>query len=360
MKEVNKELSTLFKLSNPNINQADWTQICIDIEATFDWVYFLEKAISSNLAGYLLPYPEIAEAYYPTLVINKIKAYQHKIQIHSVQLLDLVLLLHANLEKLELKHAFLKGCDTLIRGNEKLKQRQVSDIDILINESDINAFIQVLEQLGCNVWTSVQKSDWHEKNHIQHAPVQATLGNLKIDVHFHLFNSTTSYQISTAALLNEVEKHSFQGQQLPLLPWKAAQLFCVLHVYKHLYYGSMFKVAAINDLYRIDFEALQELALIWNARKAFIEMDAFWKTWLSKKYEHTFLGRTVLWFMTGRRRTLQEKFIFTGRRLPAHQKEFWNIQHLYKTIFPDHAYLNQHFGGGPYLKSWFRRFKKLF
>jgi len=128
-----KELETLLRLTKPKIDELSYETILKQITSSFNWTYFLERAIATNLAGYLLPYPEIGRQYFPPFVDDQIRGYQRKIQLHSIRLIDLLKDVVELLESQKIAYAVLKGCAGLIEGKYDYKKRQVSDIDILID-----------------------------------------------------------------------------------------------------------------------------------------------------------------------------------------------------------------------------------
>jgi hypothetical protein len=357
---LRSELHTLLQLSKPKISLEAFETILQSIPTSFDWTYFLDRAIASNLAGYLLPYPELAEKHYPTQVYQKIKSYQHRILLHSLQLLEGVKILNEALKQSAIDHAFLKGCSLLIKKEANIKSRQVSDIDLLIDPNQQKEVTSILQQLGADVKTVIFKSEWHAQQQIEHAPIQAVLFGLCIDVHIRLFRTDTNYQIATSELLKEVEYYPFEKGTIPLLSKNAAQLFTILHAYKHLHAGSAFKVGSVNDLNTINWQELAPLAQTWNANKAFQEMQKFTQTWFDDAYASTFLGQTVLRFLSDRPLSWSEKAIFLKRRLINVNGSILHPKHVIFNVFPQKTYLSTYFGKGPYLLIWLKRMRNLF
>ena len=359
-KQLQPELRSLLQLSTPSVSENEFEAILQSLPSSFNWPYFLERAIATNLAGYLLPYPELAEKYYQTQVYQKIKSYQQRILWHSLQLLEGVKILNDALNEQGLQHAFLKGCSLLIKKEAHIKSRQVSDIDLLIDPNQQKEVICMLQTLGATAKTFHYKSDWHAKQQIEHAPIQAVLFGLCIDVHIRLFRTDTNYHIDTHELLKEVEYFPFENAMIPLLSKNAAQLFTILHAHKHLFFGTTFKVGSINDLYHIEWSELKILAQSWNANKTFREMEQFSQTWFEGAYARTFLGETVLRFLFDRPLSLSEKAIFLKRRLINVNGSIMHPKHIIFNVFPQKTYLNTYFGAGSYLPVWWRRTKNLF
>ena len=304
--QLKPELLALLQLSAPNTSEIEFEGHLRSIPASFNWNYFLQRAIATNLAGYLLPYPEIAEKHYPTQIYPKIKSYQQRILLHSIQLLEGVKILNNALNEQGIQHAFLKGCSLLIRKEANLKMRQVSDID----PTKQKEVVALLQRIGAHVKSFIYKSEWHQNQQLEHAPIQAVFMGLSLDIHTRLFRSDKRYEISTSQLLEQVVYYDFEDQKIPLLADHQAQLFTILHAHKHLYYGNAFKVGSINDLFLLNWHELKPHAEKWNAVQAFEEMEFLANTWFKQHYTHSFNGKTALRFVSSRKMTLVEKSIF--------------------------------------------------
>jgi hypothetical protein len=357
---LSPELSTLLQLSAPSASEIEFEAILRSLTATFNWNYFLERAIATNLAGYLLPYPELAQKHYPTQIYHKIKSYQQKILLHSVQLLEVVKILHIALDEQLIDHAILKGCSLLIRKEANPKKRQVSDIDLLIDPTKQQEVLELFKRIGVHVKPFIYKSEWHQNQQLEHAPIQAVFMGLSLDIHTRLFRSDTGYEIVSSQLLAQVVYFDFEDQKIPLLADHQAQLFTILHAHKHLYHGVAFKVGSINDLFLLNWHELKPYAKKWNAIQAFEEMELFANTWFKQHYTHSFNGKTALRFVSNRKMTLVEKSIFLYRRLTASGRHVLHPKHYFYTLFPIKTYLNYNFGKGVYLAVWWRRIKNLF
>lgn len=357
---LQNELHVLIKLSNPGITEQEFERVLASIPPNFNWNYFLERAISSNLAGHLLPFPTIAETYYPPFIHQKIKGYQQRIMVHSLQLLETVKILSNHFNAKGISHAFLKGCSMLIRGEARLKTRQVSDVDVLIDPDKQEQVVEILESLGARVKFTVPQSKWQAATILEHAPIQVVWNGLCIDVHIRLFRSEKGYHISTATLLKQLVFVPFEKVSIPLLSIKESQLFTILHAHKHLYSGGAFKVGSINDLYTIPWDELASLAKEWNALLPLLEMKTFIETWFEDKQDATFLGQTALYFLSGRKKNWREKIIFLKRRLLSNEGKIMHPYYYFFKLFPSKRYLNTNFGQGSYLVTWCRRFYNLF
>jgi hypothetical protein len=355
-----EEITLLLELSIQRPSESEFSELLQNVSTHFDWTYFLERAIASNLAGYLLSHPIQAKAYFPAFVFEKIASYQQRIQMHSLQLLDLLKELVGLFEAHQIDYAVLKGCAGLLNQSFSFKTRQVSDIDILIDPSKQKEVYKLLQTNGFQTKITNYHSIWHEKRPTDHAPIQAYKLGKSVDIHIRIFRLDTGYQIDTFDLLKSRQTVVFDKAPYMLLDSKEAELFNILHTYKHLYFGNMFKAGGLPDLYQIDFPAYIDLAQKWGATKQLAQMNDFWNSWLRRDYNATFLGKTALRFIENRPFTQEEKLITLYRRIFKSQKNLLHPMRLYGKLFPSKAYLNCYFGEGSYLAAWLRRFWKMF
>lgn len=244
--KLRSELEVLLRLSHPACS-SDLTQTLLNqITEEFDWSYFLERAIATNLAGYLLPYPELAEKYYPAFVFNKLKAYQQRILLHSTLLREAILELAPQIHAQQIEFALLKGWDLHFRYGISLKQRQISDIDILIHEKDLGLLEALLQENGYQTRRHNYKSRFHQNWLPTHAPLFAQKGQLIIDVHTRAIAS--EHRLSYHLDLTEVQKIELANTKLPFLPQSKSTLFLYMHTSKHFESLHPFKAAQVYDL----------------------------------------------------------------------------------------------------------------
>jgi hypothetical protein len=120
------------------------------------------------------------------------------------------------------------------------------------------------------------------------------------------------------------------------------------------------KVSGINDLYAIDLNALKSLAEQGNAASQLEQIDLFWSCWLLEDYNNTFLGKTTLRFLKGRKMTFKEKLVFLKRRFFTNQKQHLDPRAQLYNLFPRKSYLQRYYGRGGYLFIWLKRMRNLF
>ena len=353
-----KELETLLRLTKPKIDELSYETILKQITSSFNWTYFLERAIATNLAGYLLPYPEIGRQYFPPFVDDQIRGYQRKIQLHSSFLREAILEFVPQLDRAKIPYALLKGWDLHFRFGISLKERQISDIDLLIDAKDLDQVQAFFEQLGYTTTRYVYKSKWHERYQKQHTPLQAQKGQIYFDVHVCLFTEDEPYQININSLL--LNRTLIDNHQVFVLEKKAAAVHFYLQLFKDLYYGPHFKPSLLIENHFYSYlNGIDELASSWNALKEiktiqrFIEqVDLYQDNTEFTNQFYAYLSGNALPYPT----RVKQKIRNTIRRTTPN---WLRIPLFWKSIFPDYSYLIYYFGQNSYLILWSKRFFKL-
>lgn len=358
-----KEIEMLKLLSNPTLSQVQWEAHAQTIPSNFNWAYFSERAIATNLAAYLLWHEASAKKAFPEPLFKTLQQYQQRIQIHTVQLVDTCKIISEQFQKHQIEHAFLKGMDLLFRGKIKMKFRQISDIDILIHPNQVEQVSTIFSALGAQVNRLIYKSKWHENHTMEHAPLQAVLNGCCIDVHVMLFRKHMEYIFEPNFIQNNRQQISFQNNSFCVLDELSSSLFVLLHVHIHLYFGTEFKVAGLNDLYQIDIKSLENEALKWNAKHSFQEISKFWNFWNEQGIlisEQNSLYQTAIRFLIGRKMNNSERIHFFKTKFFLSNGFKFNGKQLFYNVFPSKAHMIKYYGQGPYLFLWLRRVKQLF
>lgn len=353
------ELDLMLRLSHPACTQEMAQSLLTDIPSTFDWTYFLERAIATHFAGYLLSHPDLSEKYFPTFVLQKLKAYQQRILMHSTLLREALLAFIAQLDTAQIPYALLKGWDLHFRHGISLKKRQISDIDILIAEKDLIAVDNLLQANGFQTKLHVYKSRWHERYQLQHTPLIAQKGIICFDIHICLFTSDEPFQIDKQ-LLNQVQICNTENQIIKVLDQDVSSLHFYLQLHKDFYYGPHFKPSLIIDFASYPFDhSTQNLAQKWNANKelslikhTFQEIQSFvFSSEYSKQY---------LYFLSGTPLPKKIKLIKKWRNFYRRTSPFWlRIPFAWYSLFPNKTYLRYYYGTGSYFNLWLKRLIKL-
>lgn len=350
--QLRPELLALLQLSAPRISEIEFEAHLRSIPASFNWNYFVERAIATNLAGYLLPFPELAEKYYPTQIYHKIKSYQQRILLHSVQLREAILALVPQLDAALISYALLKGWDLHFRHGVSLKQRQISDIDILVAEKDLDKLEILLKANGFQTKRHVYKSKWHEKWLPTHAPLFARKGEIMIDVHTSAFSS--EHSISWELNLSQIETFQIQDTSLSLLNQSQSELFLVLHTLKHFDSLHPLKAAQILDLWTIDLKLFgppEDLKPKVKEFSLFIERIKSQAPNTTEKYDEFFLQN-----LSGQKLSFQLRLHRLLKRFRPKNDFIKSIVLTFFDLLPAKKYLESRFGMGSY---WLLNLKRI-
>ncbi len=350
--KIHREILTLLRLTNPDCTPALFEAELQALPNTFNWTYFIERAIATHLAGYLLRYPEPAEKYFPKPVLKKVKSYQQQIQLRSSFMREEILRLTPLLNKAEIDFVLLKGWDLHFRHNTLLKERQISDIDIYIDQENLNNLTFFLQKEGFQTFGIIYKSKWHEKWLPQHAPLHAMKGQIELDIHTRAF--ATAHQLELALTLENCDILDINGNQIPLLHEELAGQFLALHLSKHLTAMQPFKAAQLIDLYRIEIS----MAGLGSREKKRIKVlesfiDRTRKMAFDSRhpydvfYLQLLAGESLPWILKIR------KFI---QRIKPKSSLIKSLILAFFDIFPNKRYLTHLYGKGGY---WFLNLKRL-
>lgn len=348
------ELLTLLQLSAPRVSENEFEAILRALPTSFNWSYFLERAIATNLAGYLLHYPELTEKYYPEFVYKKIKAYQQRILLHSILLREAILDLVPKFNEQQIEFALLKGWDLHFRYGISLKQRQISDIDILIHKKDLDQLERLLQQNGYQTSRYNYKSRFHQKWLPTHAPLSAQKAGMMLDVHTKAIAKV--HRITIPLELDKKQKIELaEGAQIWVLNEAEAQLFSAFHAIKHLEALHDFKASQIREL-NIDschYEQLgeKEKDLLQKLTSFLMRLKTFQLN-QNESYDAFYVQQ-----LTGGKIPLQIKARQILQRLKFKTSFGKSIVLGYFDLFPSKAYLQQRFGQGNYWLLNLKRFQ---
>ncbi|MEN9699763.1 MAG: putative nucleotidyltransferase [Bacteroidota bacterium] len=355
--QLPNELVLLLKLTKPGIEAAEYELGLQTSAPPFNWTYFLERAIATNLAGNLLPYPELAQKYFPPFVLEKVKNYQRQIQLHSSFLREAIFELVPLFDQQHIPYALLKGWDLHFRHGISLKTRQISDIDLLIEAKDLDQVQAFFEQLGYTTTRYVYKSKWHKRYLSKHAPLHIAKGVIAIDIHTRAFSQEHNLQLELH--LSERELHLVDNLPIALLDKDEAALFGLLHFAKHFKSGKTLKVGMLQDLH-LYFQLLdrqnsraQPFESLLDQIKGLLVAIAQNQLNTSKRFDEVFLRH-----LTGSRPSRRGKRIDILNRLKPKTIFVNSLVLAIFDLFPNKKYLEAHFGRGSYFKLWRLRFEK--
>jgi len=270
-------------------------------------------------------------------------------------------------EQNQIPFAVLKGLDLLFRTYREEGIRHISDIDVLILPEDLQKVTDLFKANGFNCKQSIDKSSFHEKHYQLHAPLQASLNGLNIDVHILLFDTFLGFDFPTKPLLDTRLKIDWEQQHTYVLAPNDAALFNLLHLYVHLDKGNHFKMSSFIDVQKTIS------ALDYPGNKAQYPKQIQFKieyvidcmVWLGL-LENDFLPQRkkaparyffyLLFFLQAIQptfgQTLRYKFF---PRLFLYQFSWKTLPLLFHEVFPSKRYLLYSAPNSSYLGAWLKR-----
>jgi hypothetical protein len=328
---------------------------------------FVKQAVLSHLSGFV--YHNLSP------VKEKVDPQLWKqLELQYVQVLQgnhQFLRLHQQMAQLfeqnQIPFAVLKGLDLLFRTYREEGIRHISDIDVLILPEDLQKVTSILETNGFKCNLQVYVSKFYEKHIPNHAPLQASLNGLNIDVHVSVLNKKSqSYFITNNLILNR-EKLFWDDYHTYLLEIKNSALFIILHLHKHIDHGNAIKMSSFLDVQRT-IQALdypQNKAQYPNQIQTKIEYIIDCMVWLGL-LEHDFLPDRkkaparyffyLLFFLQAVQptfgQTLRYKFF---PRLFLYQFSWKTLPLLFHEVFPSKRYLLYSAPNSSYLGAWIKR-----
>ncbi len=270
-------------------------------------------------------------------------------------------------EQNQIPFAVLKGLDLLFRTYREEGIRHISDIDVLILPEDLQKVTDLFIANGFKCKQSIDKSSFHEKHYQLHAPLQASLNGLNIDVHVLLFDTFLGFNFPTKPLLNNRIQIDWEQQFTFVLDPKDAALFNLLHLYVHLDKGNHFKMSSFLDVQRtihaLDYPANK--AQYPKQIQVKIEYVIDCMVWLGL-LEHDFLPQRkkaparyffyLLFFLQALHptfgQTLRYKFF---PRLFLYQFSWKTLPLLFHEVFPSKRYLLYSAPNSSYIGAWIKR-----
>ena len=345
----------LLKWSLQEIDISNFKLEYEQLKHKINWEIFIKHSIDSHLAGYFLENTKKAKINLPEHVEKSLINYQNKLLMHHIFMLESLKVLNENLKLNNIEHVFLKGWDLAIRNYCSLKTRHISDIDLLVNPKQLHDLLKILENLGALISISIHKSKLHNRIEELHAPAQALLNGISIDIHTRLFSAREKYNFETTHLLSNKETHLFQNQIFHLLNENDAALYCSLHAYKHLSTGTSLKPALINDFYYYNKVELVNYSKKYAVDKELLSVVLFQHEIFTFKNKIGFFTFNFYRFLSQRRITTFESILILVNRTKSFTINKISLLLFYYDVFPQRSYMKKNFGGKIYLISWLKR-----
>jgi hypothetical protein len=238
----------------------DFENINYLLDKNINWKQFAKLGAETTLAPLLfknLSNEKISKKV-PTQILQYFKKYYQKVLLDNMKLYDdfnkvAALLISNNTEFIPLKGVFL--AETVYKD---IALRQMCDMDILVNSSDIEKVKNLLIE---NNWTShkaIQNSKFIEKQYPYYCPYKFIKGNSVLELHRHLHKSTYTFKLEIDNFWKRAKKINFLGKEINVFSPTDFLQHLAVHLHIHFYKGS-FKLASFADIHEFVIQYKTEI-----------------------------------------------------------------------------------------------------
>jgi hypothetical protein len=373
--DLSTEAKLIVLFSQLTVSQEFHQQLTTLSNEKINWDRFLAMAMRTQLAAIIYAYErKLPLDFFPTFVRIQLKEFQLKITaFNSILFHDYKQFQKSCLEKdvlcIPLKGVYL--ADTLYHGESV---RQISDIDVLVDEKDRTKLFEILHELGWQVKLIFYKSKYHEQFKKSHTPFIAMNGRNTIDFHHELFDFDSLYKIPFLDLKTRLREEEVFGLQTPSLSKEDQLVYLCLHAHKHWVQCNM-KIASLVDIFcliqsmgqELDAKQIEKYCNYYQAEKEVnLVLGLVKRMWfreqksmldslvlnesdpLLDRFFSFALDEIPLGVLDKIKLKVFNRFIFKTKR-----PENWKLRIF--DFFPSRAYLNRVTPKGSYAYRWFFR-----
>jgi hypothetical protein len=233
------ELQLVLALSHPNGLQ----NIAIEKLLTrtdINWQRLINISHKQHLSGII--YKRLRKEVYklPPQVIDEFAAYSSKTAGRNLFLIQALEEITHTFAQAKIKLVQFKGIDYIQRIYLNLDERFLSDLDLLVQATQLEKARLILSKLGYHCIENIRQSRFHEKRYgYIHAPLQCIKGGINVDLHVRLGIENAN--------INELAWQHLQNEQYLHFDNTFALLYHCFHLNKHLS-GHGFKLNQLTEL----------------------------------------------------------------------------------------------------------------
>ena len=238
------ELQLVLALSHPDGLQSDALEELLT-RKDINWQRLIDISHKQHLSGVIYQRLKKVTHRLPTPVLDAFAAYASKTAGRNLFLLQALEEITKAFAQAQVELVQFKGIDYLQRIYLNLDERFLSDLDLLVQATQLQKAKIILSNLGYHCIENVRQSCIHEKRYgYIHAPLQCVKGGINIDLHIRLGVEN--------AKINDMAWQHVEIKPYPHFENTFALLYHCYHLNKHVI-GHGFKL-----------NQLTELVLLWN------------------------------------------------------------------------------------------------
>jgi|GEM_PF-2635495 len=331
-----------------------------------DWEYFIERSIDTLLAPVVYKRLRILkdlEVEVPAHVITKLHQAYSQIFVKNTFLFKSLQDVLVEFEKRKIQVIPLKGIFLLENYYEDFGLRQISDLDLLVRESEVESVIRMFETLGYSMTMYMPRKA--AKAAKISAPYKFTKGDVVVDLHVKLSDGYCGYTIN----MNSIWENSqigrlSNGVACTYLSTLDHVLFLFIHLRRHIEIRN-FKMISFYDILIIlqkerlntndilkradDFGCYNEVEeILYLSNKFFsLALDNILEP--KKDDSRKKIDSIFLQVLSENRATLEKQYAAPGTTGFKHLSVMGRrdkLIYLFSRVFPDRRYLFSTYGTG--------------
>jgi hypothetical protein len=343
-----------------------------------DWDYFIARSIDTLLAPIVYKYTRLfqpVESRIPVYALNKLQQVHSQIFVKNTFLFKSFQDILLEFEKRDIQVIPLKGIFLLENYYQDFGLRQISDLDLLVRESEVESVIRMFETLGYTM-TMYMPREAARVAKIS-APYKFTKGGVVVDLHVKLSDGYCGYTIHMNSIWENARiGHLSNGVACTYLSILDHVLFLFIHLRRHIEIRnfkmiSFYDISIIlqkerlktNDILRraVDFGCYNEVEEILYLLNKFFSLALDHNLDHKKDGSRKTIDLIFHQVLSENRELLEKKYAAPGSTGFMHLSAMdWKDKLIYlaSRVFPDRRYLRSTYGpkSNSLVSCYFRHF----
>jgi hypothetical protein len=205
------------------------------LKKTTNWDSVLERALGTHLAPILHKTFSGLETEIPAPVRDGLRNAYNQVLAKNIQFENVFKTFGRALNDNGIKLVPLKGIYLFETVYKDIGLRHLSDIDVLVKESNLDEICDLIAGQGYEVTHSFNRSSLEDKFFRHAHPRTLVNGDVRIELHTHLYNYDQASELSEDDLWEDTHQESFLGIQISQFSNEMLLQHLCLHLHKHLY-----------------------------------------------------------------------------------------------------------------------------
>lgn len=315
---------------------------------------------------------DLDQTFVPEELLLRLKNFQLQVARQNAVLMHDFLSFSDALKKNGVNVIPFKGIYLSTAYYKKPSHRQMTDVDILIEERDIQKSLEIVQRKNWRVDYTIEKSRFHQKHYRTHEPYNFFNGRTIFDVHINLLSNYEGFHVDIHQVI-ERSSFKFMGSQKALtLDVHDTIIHSFIHLYKHII-ANQIKLNWFLDLELLLAEGQVEKKVLiqrvneYNCSKAFRSIlhvlrsvfDYDHGVEIERPNSHDLLISKVVQNKIEHSKIslLTKTRLFLYRRFSGNKPLSHHVRIFFFNIFPSRQYLTKSskFSSNSYWTAWWRR-----